>query len=212
MKFRIVDCEQRSPEWFAARCGAMTGSAAPDMMATIKSGEAAARRDLRYRLAIERLTGQVEELDLSNNAAVMRGVEKEPAGRMRFEEEAGVDVRLTGFLRHIELPFGVSLDGDIDGFRETLEIKCPKTATHIETIERGTIPPRYVWQLAAGAWLTGAEAANFVSFDDRLPPGLDYFHVRVSARDLPLEEFDRALRKFLTEVDDLTETLRRKAA
>lgn len=207
--FRVLTCEQRSPEWFAARCGVLTGSNAGDMMATIKSGEAAARRDLRYRLAIERLTGEVEEVDLSNVAAVQRGIEKEPLARMRIEENLGVDVRQTGFCRHNEIAVGVSLDGDIEDFAETFEIKCPKTATHIATIERGTIPSTYLWQVTAGVWLTGAKATNFISFDDRLPSNLEFFHVRVPAKDLPLEEFERGLIKFLSEVDDLTESLRR---
>ena len=38
--FRVVEAEQRSPEWFAARLGRLTGSVAGDMVATIKSGEA----------------------------------------------------------------------------------------------------------------------------------------------------------------------------
>ena len=53
----VLDVAQRSPEWFAARCGRVTSTAAADMLATIKSGEAAARRDLRTRLVCERLTG-----------------------------------------------------------------------------------------------------------------------------------------------------------
>ena len=40
MNFTIIDAEQRSHEWFAARCGRLTGSRAADMLATIKKGEA----------------------------------------------------------------------------------------------------------------------------------------------------------------------------
>ena len=47
---KIHAIEQRSPEWFTVRAGKLTGSAAKDMLAEIKSGEAAARRDLRYKL------------------------------------------------------------------------------------------------------------------------------------------------------------------
>ena len=42
--FTIIDAEQRSELWFTARLGRLTGSRAADMLATIKSGEAAARR------------------------------------------------------------------------------------------------------------------------------------------------------------------------
>ena len=74
----IHDCEQRSPEWYAVRAGRLTGSCAVDMLATVKTkgAEAAARRDLRYRLVVERLTGTPQ--DDGNgfvNAAMQRGIE-----------------------------------------------------------------------------------------------------------------------------------------
>ena len=55
--FTIVEAEQRTPAWFAARAGRLTASRAKDMLAAIKTGEAAARRDLRIQLVVERLTG-----------------------------------------------------------------------------------------------------------------------------------------------------------
>jgi hypothetical protein len=61
VSFTVVMAEQRSPEWFAARLGRLTGSRAADMLATIKSGEAAARRDLRVQLVVERLTSTLQE-------------------------------------------------------------------------------------------------------------------------------------------------------
>ena len=58
MNFTVIDAPQRSSEWFAARCGRVTGSVANDMVAKIKSGDySAARRDLRIKLAVEQLTG-----------------------------------------------------------------------------------------------------------------------------------------------------------
>jgi predicted phage-related endonuclease len=59
MSFTILTCEQKSPEWFAARAGRVTSSNANDMLATIQKGEAAARRNLRARLALERITGNL---------------------------------------------------------------------------------------------------------------------------------------------------------
>ena len=57
--FAIVAASQRSEPWFQARLGRLTGSRASDMLASIHKGEAAARRDLRSQLVLERLTGQV---------------------------------------------------------------------------------------------------------------------------------------------------------
>ena len=51
---------QGSPEWFAVRCGRATASRFSDVLATIKSGEAASRRNYKAQLVCERLTGVPE--------------------------------------------------------------------------------------------------------------------------------------------------------
>jgi hypothetical protein len=58
---KILTTDQRSPAWIAARLGRLTGSRAADMMTTVKSGEAAGRRNLRVQLVLERLTGVSQE-------------------------------------------------------------------------------------------------------------------------------------------------------
>ena len=41
---KISTYEQGSPEWHAARCGIATASGFADVLATVKTGEAASRR------------------------------------------------------------------------------------------------------------------------------------------------------------------------
>lgn len=207
MKHTIHNVEQKSPEWFELRCGRLTGSEAGDIMAVIKNGEAASRRNLRYRKALERMTGNVEVEDLSRVKAVQHGIEREPHARMRFEGETGLIVRETGFLRAEELLVGCSLDGDIDDMRAILEVKCPNTATHIGYLEDGKLPASYLWQVTHNVWVSGAKEAHFVSFDDRLEEGLDYFHIVVAAEALPIERYEAEATKFLKEVDDLIDHL-----
>src|SRR6185295_6009416 len=110
--FTVVDAPQRSPEWFAARLGRLTGSRAGDMMATIKSGEAASRRDLRLQLVLERLTGTVQD-DGYVSADMRRGIAREPAALAAYEVATGHLVQTTGFLQHDTLPAGCSLDGHV---------------------------------------------------------------------------------------------------
>ena len=76
----IHSAPQGTPEWHQARVGMFTASRASDMLAVIKSGEAAARRDLRVQLAVERLTGQSAD-DVFVNADMERGVELEPVAQ-----------------------------------------------------------------------------------------------------------------------------------
>jgi hypothetical protein len=116
-------------------------------------------------------------------------------------------VRETGFLSHDTELAGCSLDGDIDDFTGILEIKCPKSATHIEYLRSGKLPSKYIPQITHNLWITDAEWCDFVSYDPRLPAGLDFFIVRVYARDLDIDSYEEKALAFLAEVDALTSEL-----
>jgi putative phage-type endonuclease len=209
---RIVNCEQRSEEWFAARAGRVTGSRAADVMAKIKSGEAAARRDYRLQLAVERITGKPMDQGGFVTADMQRGIDLEPKARQAFIDKSGLPVAETGFVVRDDMPIGCSTDGDLSDFEGILEIKCPKSATHIEYLKGKRIPPKYVWQVTHNVFTTGAKYAHFVSYDDRLPAYLDYFSVTVSRADLPIAEYVFELKHFLAEVEsEYQELLKLKA-
>jgi YqaJ-like recombinase protein len=200
MSFQIITAEQRSPAWFAARAGRLTGSRASDMLATIKSGEAAGRRDLRAQLVVERLTGEPQE-DGFVNAAMLRGIEKEPEAFAAYEAATGHVVRRTGFLAHDDLLVGCSLDGDVDEFTGIVELKCPKSATHLGYLRSGKLPTAHLAQVTHNLFVTGAEWCDFASFDDRFPSHLQLFRVRVARTDVDLAAYEKAVRAFLSEVD-----------
>ena len=183
--FTICEAEQRSPEWFAARLGRLTGSRAGDMLATIKSGEAAARRDLRMQLVCERLTGQVQE-DGFINAAMQRGIDCEPLAFAAYEAQSGNMVQRTGFLSHNEHLAGCSLDGHVGDFTGIVELKCPKSATHLRYLRGTGVPAEHLPQILHNLWITGAAWCDFVSFDDRFPEPLQLFVARVQ----PVTEFE----------------------
>src|SRR6476620_6796433 len=109
------------------------------MLATIKTGEAAARRDLRTQLVVERLTGQPQE-DSFLNAAMQWGIDHEADAFAAYEAHSGNLVRRTGFLMHTSLMVGCSLDGDVEDFAGIVEIKCPKSATHYGYIKTKELP------------------------------------------------------------------------
>lgn len=196
----VLDVPQGSPEWFAARCGRLTGSAAADMMATIKTGEAAARRDLRTRLIVERLTGQTDD-DGYVSKEMQRGTEKEPEARAAYEAETGLIVQTSGFLSHAELMTGCSLDGHVGEFEGIVELKCPKSATHLRYLLAGVLPKEHAWQVTHNLWVSGAQWADFVSFDDRWPYDMQLFRVRVTRDQFDLTAYELLVRQFLSEVD-----------
>jgi len=205
--FTVIQADQRSPEWFQARLGRLTGSRAADMLAVIKSGEAAARRDLRVQLVCERLTQTLQE-EAFVNAVMQRGIDLEPAAFAAYEALTGSVARTTGFLAHNELAIGCSLDGHVGDFDGIVELKCPKSATHLAYLRAGVLPTAYVPQVMHNLWVTGAAWCDFLSFDDRFPPGLQTFLVRVERSALDLESYVAKATTFLAEVQAEVDAMR----
>ena len=199
--FRIVDALQRSPDWFAARLGRVTGSRAKDVLATIKTGEAAARRDYRVQLVVERLTGQPEEPGYVNDA-MQWGTDTEPEAFGAYEALTGHVAVRTGFLAHTGLMAGCSLDGHVGDFEGIVELKCPKSATHWRYL-RGErqLPAEHLAQVTHNLFVTGAQWCDFLSFDPRFPPHLMTFLVRVNRADVDIAGYEQKVRAFLEEVD-----------
>ena len=196
----IIDVPQRSDEWFAARLGRVTGSRAKDVIATIKSGEAAARRDYRLELVVERLTNRRDD-DGFVSKDMQRGTDLEPDAFAAYEAVTGNMVRRTGFVQSDELMAGCSLDGDVAGMVGIVEIKCPKSATHFGYIKSGDIPSNHVPQMVHNLWITGASWCDFVSYDDRFPEGLQLVVLRYHRVEAVIADYAAKVREFLAEVD-----------
>jgi len=203
----IRSMAQRSDEWYVARLGRLTGSVAGDMVATVKKGEAAARRDLRLRLVCERLTGESQE-ERFVSKEMQGGIDKEPEALGAYEARTGACVLPVGFLEHFDvtngemLLSGASPDGQIGGYRGLVEVKCPKSATHYRYVRNKVVPPEYIPQITHYLWLTGAEWCDFVSYDDRFPTALQLFVVRHHRDERAIEAYNLLARIFLRECDD----------
>lgn len=209
MRFEIVNASQRSPEWFQARAGRLTGSRAGEAFTFRKDKqESAARRDYRLQLAIERLTGLSLDDDFTSKE-MRRGIELEPAAIAAYEARTGAIVRRTGFLRCLDFPAGHSLDCDVPARKGFIEAKCPKSATHVSYLTADALPEEYREQVRHGLWVTGYEWCDFISYDDRLPLELQLFVKRVFARDLDIPGYEAQALAFLAEVG--TETAKLEA-
>lgn len=207
----VVDCEQRTPEWFAARLGVLTASNAADMLAKpLKSGgEPASKRDLRVRLALERLTGQPCEDNGYVSADMRRGVELEPEAFAAFEAATGEVVQRVGFIRHDALPIGCSPDGIIGDFDGGLELKVPRSATHLSYLRRpGVLPAEYQGQILHSLFVTGLSHWHFASYDPRFPEPMRLFLVRVARNEVDLKAYELTLTMFLREVEQELDAMR----
>lgn len=206
MRYMVSNAAQRTPEWHQARLGKATGSRAADITATIKSGEAAARRNYRVQLVTERLTGAcAEECYVSKE--MQDGIDNEPFARMEYEIATGEIVQEAGFTYLPNIAAGCSVDGFI-GDEGIFEAKCPKSATHVSYLLAARLPPEYVPQVKHNLWITGCEFCDFASFDPRMPKELRLFKVRVYRNELDIAGYEAELLKFLGEVDALELQLR----
>jgi len=207
--FTVIECEQGSPEWFTARLGRVTGSRASDMTATVKTKgeEAAKRRDLRMQLVCERLTNQCQE-DQFVNADMRRGTELEPDARRAYEAATGDLVLSTGFLSHNSILCGASLDGHVGDLDLILELKVPRPATHLRYVRAGVLPPEHRFQVLHNLFVSGAPAAEFVSFCPAFPEAIQLFRVRVARNEAELQAYELILSTFLTEIEKEVEAVR----
>lgn len=203
---KILDFPQGSAEWLQSRAGRVTASRIADVMAKIKTGEAASRRDYKAQIVAEILTGKPQE-DGFTNSAMQWGTEQEPFARSAYEVASDLMVDTVGLVLHPAIdraaasPDGLAGDG-------LLEIKCPKTATHLQYLLAGVAPAQYqmqmLWQMACTerAW------CDFVSFDPRLPEDLQLLIVRFERDDKRIAEIETEVKLFLSEVDETIEKLK----
>lgn len=197
---------QGSPEWMAERCGKVTASRVADVVARTKSGWGASRANYAAELIAERLTGVKTES--YTNAAMQHGIDTEPQARFSYEFYADVSVVQVGFVPHHAINMaGASPDGLV-GDDGLVEIKCPSTATHIDTLLDGKVPAKYVTQMQWQMACTGRQWCDFVSFDPRLPESMRLFIKRVERNDKLISELESAVSMFLKEIDTKVSVLR----
>ncbi len=203
----ILSCAQRSPDWVQARLGRLTASCAADMLAVVKGGEAAGRRNLRVRLALERITNRSQESTYCS-PAMRDGIAREGAAREAYEAATGTWLTTTGFVAHDTLPIGCSLDGHVGDLHGIVEVKSPLAATHLEALETGAVPVAAQKQVLHSLYVTGAAWADFVSFHPDFPPALQLQIVRVERDDAAIALYARLVAIFLAEVAATVATVR----
>jgi putative phage-type endonuclease len=210
-----ADIVQGSDEWRQARCGSLGASDIADMVARTKAGWGASRANLAARLIAERLTGIPQETYQS--AAMQHGIETEPAARVAYAFLHDAGVVEVGIVRHPTIAHAHASPDGLVGEEGLLEVKCPNTATHLDTLLSAPIDLRYVkqcmWQMAC----SGRRWCDWVSFDPRLPEPMQMVVKRVVRDDEMIAELEREATVFLGEVADkvrlLTERyLKRDAA
>lgn len=196
---------QGSDEWFAQRLGRLTASRMADVIARTKDGYSTSREKYMVELALERITGARQEA--YSNAAMEWGTNSEPLARAAYEADTGFLVVETGMVPHPRIAMaGASPDGLVnhDGL---LEIKCPQSATHVRNLCSGKPEGKYLTQMMWQMACTERDWCDFVSYDPRMPDGLQLMVTRIERDDKRIQQLEEEAEKFLDEVDVMVQRL-----
>ena len=199
---------QRTDEWFAARLGKVTASRIADVCARTKTGWGASRKNYMAELVAERLTGT--RVEGFTNSAMQWGTDVEPEARIAYEFYRDATVVETGFAPHPSIAeTGASPDGLVrdDGL---VEIKCPNTATHIETLLGAELAQKYFLQMQWQMACTGRQWCDFCSFDPRLPESMRLFILRVPKDEACIRDLEAEVQQFLSELRETVSKLRKR--
>ena len=188
----IINCDQGTPEWFAARVGIPTASRFSDILA---KGEGKTRGRYLRDLAAEIIRGTPEE-ETYTNAHMERGKAQEDEARRLYAFMADADPVQVGFIRDGRKGCSPdSLIGDDGG----LEIKTALGHIQIERLQRGTLPSEHVAQVQGSLWVTGRSWWDFVSYSPGLPPLI----TRVERDEPYIANLAKAVDAFNEELDAL---------
>ena len=205
------EIEQRTDEWYAARCGSLGASAIADALAKLKDGKTpgATSTNLRAKLVVERLTGVQE--DGFKSGPMQHGIDNEDAARMAYEAHTGEFVAQVGLIKHPTIKGTHASPDGLVGDIGLVEIKCPNSATHIETLKTGKIPTKYIYQMQWQMRCADRQWCDFVSYDPRLGNGLQLFVKRVERDNAKIAELEAGVIEFLEGVKNDVEALQAMA-
>lgn len=196
-----------SPEIMAQRLGCLTASRMADATAKTKTGWGASRANLMAQLVCERLTGV--PMESYTNAAMQWGTDHEAEAIAAYEWLFDATVTPTGYRPHPVIGHsGATPDGAVEGTRGLVEIKCPNSATHIETLLTKTVDSKYLKQMQWQMACTDAAWVDFSTFDPRMPEPLQLWTFRVERNNLLIAELEDQAVAFLRELDEKVAALR----
>lgn len=190
----ILECDQRTPEWYQARLGIPTASNFKRILTATGKASTSAETYL-YELIGEWLTGASE--DGYRNKWMERGTGYEQEALAWYELVEDREIQKVGFVYKDELQLvGCSPDGLM--MDRGLEIKCPGAGVHAKYLLRDDMPTEYIPQVQGSMWVTEKERWDWLSYHPGAPP-----LVRTVFRDQSyMKLLDAAMKEF---IDNLLE-------
>jgi len=159
MKYKIIDIQQRTPEWFAWRKGKISASIMPSIMGQNP-----------YQSCIDLYDKLINEIPTVMNEHIQRGIDNEDIALRMFMQMQNREY-LPVCLESIEYPWLIC---SCDGFREIsfegleekhidgLEIKCPRMFS--SEIYGSLIPIKYYAQVQHCMAVSGAKEWHYIEY------------------------------------------------
>jgi hypothetical protein len=196
---------QGSQEWIDSRIGKVTASRVGACFTKPRNGYSVSKVREAYLadLLAERLTGKPSVPSYAygdNGDAVSWGAQTEAFAREAYTVRTGLRIDKVGFIDHPTVPMsGASPDGLV-GLDGGVEIKCPNTKTHLETVRKGAVPTAHLPQIKWNMACTRRVWWDFISFDPRAEEE-QYFCQRFLADPTVLRAMELGVFAFVMELE-----------
>ena len=198
--------EQRSDEWFLERCGSLGGGTIGQALARLKRGSGDRGRgertkaalDLMYELAAERVTGRPAK----RVNALQWGLEHEDEARAAYAFLTNMPIVQVGLIPHPSIAHAHASPDALVGDEGGLEIKCPTSGVHLQTLTADAIPEEHLPQIFWNMACSGRAWWDFLSYDPRFPEGLQFFVKRAYRDEEVIALMEAEASAFLAEIDE----------
>lgn len=184
---KIIECDQATPEWWAAKRGIPSASNFDRIITPVKGELSKGADDYIAELIADRHIITPVNVESYTSRSMAAGIVVEPEARKWYELETGKDIKRVGVCITDDDRFCASPDGLI-GDDGCLELKCPDLKTQVKYLLEGGLPATYRPQVHGQLIVTGRAFVDFVSY----APGLPKVLVKVTA-----DEYTDALRQAL---------------
>lgn len=164
---KIIECQQGSPEWVAARLGIVTASELDALISPlwkVRTGDGP-QTYLATKIAERWRGAPIQDF---HGGAMEQGAMLEEEARAWYELDQSKTVKQVGFITTDDGKMGCSPDGLMDD--GGIEIKCPMPHTHVGYLLDGELPAKYRAQVYGSLLVTGLPRWRFMSYCRGFPP------------------------------------------
>lgn len=196
---------QGTPEWFAERCGKVTGSCF-DKVLKGKQTAATYMSEVIGEILTNRPADEIHSKYLD------WGHKYEPDARAAYAlktMESDDTVTQVDFVVHATHSMVGCSPDSLVGDLGLLEIKCPYTPkAHLKTLVSRTVPKEYVAQVQGNMWVTDREWCDFISYHPFFPRGMRLCYFRVPRDDTYIKKLSDAVLDFCDDINDTIKSLK----